>query len=55
MGEMDNLVNALTHLVQSQQQLTQALGQQSQSTGSNPKISVKIPSYKGESKATIQS
>ena len=53
---MNNLINALTHLVQSQQQLTQALGQQQQqqqNAGSTSRISVKIPSYKGEPKENV--
>src|SRR5437763_5618307 len=55
MSEMNNLINALTHLVQSQQQLTQALGQQQQqqNAGSTSRISVKIPSYKGEPKENV--
>jgi len=54
MSEMNNLINALTHLVQSQQQLTQALGQhQQQNAGNTSRISVKIPSYKGEPKENV--
>ncbi|CAJ0747759.1 20958_t:CDS:1, partial [Entrophospora sp. SA101] len=58
MTDINNLIAALGQLVQSQQQLTQTLGQQQQGTPQNtgaapPKISVQIPPFKGEVKENV--
>src|SRR5215213_3384624 len=53
----ENLISAIAQLVQSQQQLTQTLGQQQnatpQNTGTAPKIAVQIPPFKGEPKENV--
>ncbi len=58
MGDINNLITALTHLTQSQQQLVQALGQQGQHNAGNApaptaKISVQIPMFRGEPKENV--
>src|SRR6185369_8036292 len=60
MGDMNNLVTALQHLAQTQQQLTQALSaqqqqqqQQQQTTTNAAKISVRIPTFKGEPRENV--
>src|SRR6185369_17814013 len=56
MGDINDLINALAHLTQSQQQLIQALGQQ-QNVGnastSTAKIAVQIPAFRGEPKENV--
>lgn len=55
MGDLNNLINALAHLTQSQQQLVQTLGQQNTGNAPTPtaKIAVQIPAFRGEPKENV--